>query len=270
MTSGPRLGPDAGGDLTYEGYLRVLDLISLQQCRSDPPHPDELLFIVVHQAYELWFRLILWEIEGAVGALDRDDLRGATHRLRRIGAIERVLVSQIHVLETMTPVDFLAFRDRLNPASGFQSVQFREVEFLSGMKDARVLAQFDADPGAHARLLRRFEGRDLPAAFRAALERRGFPQPEGEEAAEARIGALVPIYQAPAAHPELFDLAEALLEHDEQIQLWRYHHVRMVERMIGAKIGTGGSEGVAYLERTLHKRGFPDLWAVRTRLAPPR
>jgi len=268
---GHRLGPRPDGDLTYESYLRVPELLALQHCRSSPAHPDELLFIITHQAYELWFKLILWEAEGAVAALARDDARGATHHLRRIIAIERVLVPQIHILETMTPVDFLGFRDHLNPASGFQSVQFREVEFVSGMKDARVLAEFDADPAVHARLERRFREPGLAEGVRALLRGRGLDQPEGDDpaAASARVGGLVPIYQDPRTRPELFDLAEALIEHDVQVQLWRYHHVRMVERMIGSKIGTGGSEGVPYLDRTLGKRGFPDLWAVRTRLESP-
>jgi tryptophan 2,3-dioxygenase len=272
MPPGHRLGPRPDGDLTYESYLRVPELCALQHCRSDPAHPDELLFIITHQAYELWFRLILHEAEGAVAALAGGDARGATHHLRRIIAIERLLVPQIHILETMTPVDFLGFRDHLNPASGFQSVQFREVEFVSGMKEARVLAEFEEDKVAHARLERRFREPGLAEGFRAFLRGRGLPQPEGDDApsVSARVDGLVPIYQDPRAFPDLFDLAEALIEHDQQIQIWRYHHVRMVERMIGAKIGTGGSEGVPYLDRTLGKRGFPDLWAVRTRLVPPR
>ena len=142
-----RLGSGEDGKLTYEGYLRVPELTSLQECLSDPPHHDELLFIITHQAYELWFKQILWELEGAVVAMGADDPRRATHLLRRAAAVERVLVQQIHVLETMTPVDFLGFRDRLNPASGFQSVQFREVEFLSGAKNESILGEFQDDPG---------------------------------------------------------------------------------------------------------------------------
>jgi len=266
-----RLGSGEDGKLTYEGYLRVPELISLQGCLSDPPHHDELLFIITHQAYELWFKQILWELEGAVASMGADDPRRATHLLRRAAAIERFLVQQIHVLETMTPVDFLGFRDRLNPASGFQSVQFREVEFLSGAKKESILGEFQDDPGALARLRRRLDEPSLDDAFRALARRRGFDQPEGEdaEAASARATALAGIYQEERQHPELYDLAEALLEHDELIQLWRFHHVRMVERMIGGKPGTGGSEGVAYLRGTLGKKFFPDLWNLRTRLRKP-
>jgi tryptophan 2,3-dioxygenase len=257
--------------LTYEGYLKVPELIALQHLRSSPPEHDELLFIITHQAYELWFRQILFELDGALEALGRDDARRAIHLMRRVAEIERLLVRQIHVLETMTPADFLAFRDRLNPASGFQSVQFREVEFASGVKDARILAEFAGDPGAHGRLRRRFDAPALPDALRALLRGRGIEQPEGEDSAAAavRLRALAAVYEEPDARPDVYDLCEALLDHDEQIQLWRHHHVRMVERMIGHKIGTGGSEGVAYLERTLTKKCFPDLWAARTWLRPP-
>lgn len=267
MSSRYRLGKGEG-KLTYEGYLRVRELIDLQQLESDPPHHDELLFIITHQAYELWFKQILFELDGALAAMDADDPAEAVHYLRRVAAIERLLVGQIHVLETMTPMDFLGFRDRLNPASGFQSVQFREVEFLSGLKREAILKEFRDDPEATARLRRRLDGRCLPDAFRALLRRRGLDQPDGEEdgAAAARVRALVAIYEDRRGQSELYPLCEALLEHDQLIQIWRSHHVAMVERMIGHKIGTGGSEGVGYLRTTLQHRFFPDLWAVRTRL----
>jgi len=215
---------------------------------------------------------MIHEIEAARVAAAKGDARVCWRIFRRLIEIQRVLLQQISVLETMTPVDFLGFRDHLNPASGFQSVQFREVEFVSGMKEARVLAEFEEDKDAHARLERRFRAPGLTDAFRTLVRGRGLAQPEGDDPASisARVDGLVPIYQDPRAFPDLFDLAEALIEHDQQIQLWRYHHVRMVERMIGSKIGTGGSEGVPYLDRTLGKRAFPDLWAVRTRLLPPR
>ena len=276
MSSRHRLGTGGDGALTYEGYLKVRELIDLQKVESDPPHHDELLFIITHQAYELWFKQILFELDATVVALDADDAGRAIHSLRRVATIERLLVQQIHVLETMTPADFLGFRDRLNPASGFQSVQFREMEFLSGLKNAALLEEFAGDPPAVAQLRRRLDGRSLREAWQELLDRRGFEQPRGggeaeddKEAREARLLSLRTIYEDPAGHRELYDLCECLVEHDQQVQLWRAHHVAMVERMIGHKIGTGGSEGVGYLRSTLGKRFYPDLWAVRTRLRGP-
>jgi tryptophan 2,3-dioxygenase len=190
--------------------------------------------------------------------------------MRRVVEVERLLVQQIHILETMTPMDFLGFRDRLNPASGFQSIQFRELEFASGLKSSRVLEEFRDDTDIQVRLRRRWEGASLPDAFRQLLRARGLDQPDGDDAASAatRIASLAGLYREPGDHADLLELCEVLLSHDEQIQLWRYHHVRMVERMIGFKRGTGGSEGVGYLQTTLDKKCFPDLWAVRTHLQP--
>jgi tryptophan 2,3-dioxygenase len=268
MSSKHRLGGGDAGDITYEGYLKVPELIGLQKCLSEPQNHDELLFIIVHQAYELWFRQILFELDATVGALESGDVGNAAHWMRRVGAIERLLVPQIHILETMTPVDFLGFRERLNPASGFQSVQFREVEFISGLKDKRILDEFAGDTHAAARLRRRFDAPGLNEGFRSILRGGGFEQPEGDDpvAVEARLSGLQRLYERPDEARDLYNLAEFLLDHDENIQLWRYHHVRMVERMIGFKVGTGGSEGVGYLTSTLKKRFFPDLWAVRTRI----
>jgi tryptophan 2,3-dioxygenase len=264
------LGTGHGEELTYEGYLRIKELIGLQQCRSEPVHHDELLFIITHQAYELWFKLILFEVDGALAVMQAGDPAEATHRLRRVVRIEELLVQQIHIMETMRPVDFLGFRDRLNPASGFQSIQFRELELSSGLIFPDLVAEFQDDADIQARLRARMEGATLPQAFRALLRARGLEQPEGDDEAtvEQRVLALAALYQDPGANQDLVDLAEALISHDEQIQLWRYHHVRMVERMIGFKRGTGGSEGVAYLLSTLGKKCFPDLWAVRTQLHP--
>ena len=262
LGSGPVEGP------TYEGYLQIPALIGLQRCLTDPPQHDEMLFIVTHQAYELWFREVLFELDAVVEALEADDPLRATHLLRRVAAIERVLVAQVHVLETMKAVDFLAFRDHLNPASGFQSVQFREVEFVSGLKEPKMLDEFRGDPVASDRLRRRLEGTAIPEAFQGLLRRSGVDQPEGDdaEAAEARVRGLVVLYGDDPRYRDLFELAESLLDHDEQLQFWRFHHLRMVERMIGAKSGTGGSEGVRYLQSTLGKKCFPDLWSVRTHL----
>jgi tryptophan 2,3-dioxygenase len=264
------LGTGGGEELTYEGYLRIKELTGLQQCRSEPEHHDELLFIITHQAYELWFKLILWEVDGALRAMQAGDAAAAIHQLRRVGRIEELLVQQIHIMETMRPVDFLGFRDRLNPASGFQSIQFRELELSSGLVFPDLLAEFEGDADIQARLKARMEGVTLPQAFRALLRARGVQQPEGDDDASTgeRVRALAVLYQEPGSNQDLVDLAEQLIAHDELIQLWRFHHVRMVERMIGFKRGTGGSEGVGYLLSTLGKKCFPDLWAVRTHLHP--
>lgn len=247
--------------LTYGRYLKVPELLSLQRCLSSPAQHDELLFIVIHQVYELWFKQVLHEIESAIGLLDRDRIGEATRLLRRVVEIQRVLIAQVKVLETMRPQDFLGFRYNLNPASGFQSVQFRELEFLLGLKNASILEHLRSEPEERRRLEGRLAGRTLPDAFDAVLERRLGPL-AGDD---ARLRALVRLYEK-EDHPDLLGLAEVLLDIDENLSLWRAHHVQMVERMIGAKRGTGGSDGVAYLQSTLPKRAFPDLWRARTHL----
>jgi tryptophan 2,3-dioxygenase len=253
--------------LSYNSYLRVQDLINLQDCRSDPAHHDELLFITVHQAYELWFKQILHELDAAISLLGEDRLTAATRAVQRIVEIEKLLVTQIHILESMTPISFLAFRDELNPASGFQSMQFREVEFSSGLKDESILREFDEDPFAQERLKRRLELPTLADSFFEALERRGLVFEEGSTSArEKRTRAILEILTHFETRYEEFQLAEALMEHDEYFSLWRSHHIKMVERMVGAKRGTGGSEGVGYLKTTLDKKFFPELWEARTYL----
>ncbi|HXF72991.1 MAG TPA: tryptophan 2,3-dioxygenase family protein [Actinomycetota bacterium] len=255
--------PAADGLLTYGEYLRVPELLSLQVLRSDPPAHDEHLFIVVHQAYELWFKEIVVELEAARERMFAGDGERARHYLRRVHAIERVLLEQIEVLETMTPQDFLAFRASLAPASGFQSAQFREIECLSGLKDPRHLADVETSPEERDRLARRLAEPTLWDAFVAFLEARGLPMPPGD--ADARRRSLLRMARDPA-FADAFALAEALLDHDEAFALWRYRHVLMVEREIGAKRGTGGSSGVAYLRTTLDRRFFPELWDLRSHL----
>jgi tryptophan 2,3-dioxygenase len=276
------LEPTEPAKLTYESYLKVPELLRLQVPRSDPPHHDELLFIIIHQAYELWFHLILHELEWSIRFMDRGQVLRAHHFLERVVAIQKLLVQQIHILETMTPIEFLAFRERLKPASGFQSVQFREIEFIAGLKDPRMLAQFpDRDP-ASRRLHRRFQGPDLRTSFYGLLAQLGFAMPpeaahatadQDPEARRLILAALDRLYSRPDSNLELYLLAEALVDFDEHLSLWRDHHVKVVERVIGRKRGTGGSEGVAYLETTLSKRCFPLLWEVRSHLedaaAPP-
>jgi tryptophan 2,3-dioxygenase len=261
--------------LSYNKYLRVPELIALQDCLSGPEHHDELLFITVHQAYELWFKQILHEFDAAMLMMAEDRLTSATLTLRRVVEIEKLLINQIHILETMTPISFLGFRDQLNPASGFQSMQFREIEFTSGQKHESMLKEFSKDSFAYERLRRRFEGSSLKEVFFEALERRGFDAPADEKSLgdeerrklyERRTNAVLEILTHCEARYEEFQLAEALLEHDEYFSLWRSHHIQMVERMVGAKRGTGGSEGIGYLRTTLGKRFFPELWEARTHL----
>lgn len=258
----------AGGDkpLTYGSYLNVPELLELQDCRSDPAHHDELQFIIVHQAYELWFKLQLHTLEAVRGAIDADEPRRAVFLMDRVLAIQRHLLDQIHILETMDPLEFTRFRDELMPASGFQSYQFRELTFLGGLKDERFLHVFDTEPHARERLDRRLAEPSLWDRFTAAMERAGLPMPAGEEGRQKRLDSLETLYEEATERFDLYQLAERLIAWDEMFRLWRHHHVMMVERMIGFKRGTGGSEGAAYLRRTLDERFFPDLWTVRTQL----
>jgi tryptophan 2,3-dioxygenase len=246
--------PDSEQKLSYGGYLRVDDLISLQQLRSDPAQHDETLFIIIHQVYELWFKQLLHELDAVVGHLDRDHVLVGLRLLRRCHEIQRVLVAQVAVLETMTPMDFLAFRDHLMPASGFQSAQFREIEFLAGLSEPRFLDSYEAGSAPRLRLEGRLAGRTLRAAFHDLLTRRGFtPDAAG----------VASLYRGSAEQMDLFLLAEALLDFDEMVTLWRMRHVQMVERIIGGRPGTGGSDGASYLRGTVARRVFPELWEAR-------
>jgi tryptophan 2,3-dioxygenase len=261
--------------LSYNKYLRVPDLIALQDCLSDPVHHDELLFITIHQAYELWFKVILQEIDAAIEAMDQDRAAAAERAVRRMVEIEKLLVNQIHILETMSPINFLQFRDQLNPASGFQSMQFREIEFSSGLKDEHILRAFGEDAFASERLAARFTQPTLADAFFSLLRRRGLDAPaddthDDEGKRKTRYGkrtrAVLELLTHFEERYEEFKLQEALLEHDEYFSLWRSHHIKMVERMVGAKRGTGGSDGIGYLRTTLDKKFFPELWEARTYL----
>jgi tryptophan 2,3-dioxygenase len=247
---GSRFGEE-GRKLSYGSYLKIPELLDLQHGLSD--EHDELLFIVAHQVYELWFKVVLDELEATRDRIGRDDIFFARHHLRRVHVVERLLVGQLEVLETMSPQDFLAFRSQLAPASGFQSVQFREIEFLSGLKDPKFLTRIEAGPDEMTRLRRRLDEPSVTDAFHGLLERRGSP-------------ALLEIYRDRSRYGDLFDLCEALLDHDESFAHWRARHVLMVEREIGSKPGTGGSSGAQYLRSTLDKRFYPDLWEVRSQL----
>ena len=265
----------APSDLDYKGYLKLDELLRLQQPLTQPPSHDETLFIVVHQVFELWFRLLLHEIDKVFELLDQDDVIESERLIRRLTSIVRLFVPKLSVLETMLPSDFTEFRDRLRPASGFQSVQFREIEFASGVKDRRYFGMFRDDPDATARLERRFGAPTFWDHFVGLLGRKGYDVKD--EASQRR--AIVSIYTRGGDHA-LRILCEAMIEYDEMFSLWREHHVRMVQRMIGSKPGTGqsivestygkaspmGTIGVDYLIQTLTKKFFPVLWAARTEM----
>jgi tryptophan 2,3-dioxygenase len=248
--------------LSYNKYLKVPELIGLQETLSEPVSHDELLFIVIHQTYELWFKQILHEIDAAIDWLDENRIFRANHSLRVITSIEKILVTQIHLLETMAPIGFLEFRDKLNPASGFQSMQFREIEFVSGAKDEKILETFKNDEFAYSNLSQRFSRPSLADAFWKLLERNSFDVSDHEK----RVAAIVEILTHPENYREIYLLQDLLIEHDQQILFWRSNHVIMVERMLGMKPGTGGSEGVGYLRTTLTKKFFPEMWEARTHL----
>jgi tryptophan 2,3-dioxygenase len=219
---------------------------------------------VVHQAYELWFKQLLFELESIRSSLFDGDTRRARHYLRRVHAIDRLLIEQIPVLETMSPQEFLEFRHNLAPASGFQSLQFREVEFLSGLKEPGVIKRLGDSPEERARLERRLSEPTVWDAFCHVMERGGFPMPPDDLA--ARRESLLRVVRDEGTFTELFAVSDSLLMHDELIATWRARHVLMVERQIGSKTGTGGSTGVSYLKTTLDKRFYPELWDIRTYL----
>jgi len=251
-------------EITYGSYLALDELLALQAPRSEPEHPDELLFIVVHQVYELWFKELIFELTSARDAMFEDAGRQALHLMHRTHAIEGVLIEQVSVLESMSPQDFLEFRTHLAPASGFQSVQFRAIEFVSGLKDPSYLARLRTSDEAGGVLKRLLDEPTLWDGFCALMERRGLPMPADHE--QQRRATLVQLAHDRTRHAEAWDLCEALLTHDELFRLWRMRHVLMVERQIGSKTGTGGSTGASYLRTTLDKTFYPDLWSLRSYL----
>ncbi len=258
-------------DLTYNDYLKVPELLKLQKPLSDPTHHDEHLFIIIHQTYELWFKLILHELERAALHMQAQEVLSAHHFLTRVTEILKLLVSQIHILKTMRPVDFLKFRDQLNPASGFQSLQFRELEFMAGLKDRRYFNFFQNRPDMIKVLEKRYADPDLKTIYYQMLSKFGFSIPEINSAPDwedknqqVLLDAIQPIYQEPQKNLDLYLLSESLVDLDELLILWRENHMHVVERIIGFKQGTGGSSGVEYLKSTATKKCFPILWQVRT------
>ncbi|HZM95511.1 MAG TPA: tryptophan 2,3-dioxygenase family protein [Vicinamibacterales bacterium] len=263
---------ESEASVTYQSYLQLDTLLSLQVPRSAGPEHDEMLFIVIHQVYELWFKEMLHEIEHVEILFRSDKPHRAQHTLKRILTILKVLVAQLDILETMTPLEFLSFRARLEAASGFQSNQFRQIEFLLGAKTESALARFpEGSPGRLA-LERRYRQPTVWDAFLHYLAREGYPVPDSHltrdyskpiEPTSEIQQILLDVYRRDVKSAEI---CERLVDLDEGIAEWRYRHVRMVERTIGSKRGTGGSRGAAYLQSTLGRNLFPDLWEIRSRL----
>jgi tryptophan 2,3-dioxygenase len=258
--------------VTYASYLKIDELLELQQPRSTGPEHDEMLFIVVHQVYELWFKELLHEFDRVRRLLEDDESHRAQHTLKRILTILKVMVAQLDILETMTPLEFFSFRARLEAASGFQSDQFRQIEFLLGLKSERAIQRFPEGGRARRALERRYRESTLWDAFLHYLAREGHGVPSAllSRDVTARVEPsvdvqqiLVKIYRTDTKNAEL---CERLVDLDEGVQEWRYRHVKMVERTIGAKPGTGGSAGAAYLRETIGTPAFPDLWEIRSQL----
>ena len=267
--------------LNYSSYLRIPELLELQNQLSSPSTHDELLFIIIHQTYELWFKELLHDLDAVVESLARvasrqwrDQVYEAARLLRRCTEIMRVLVTQFTILETMLPTHFMAFRGKLEPASGFQSEQFREIEFLCGLKDEKLLHLHAGDPEAYGRLERRLHSPSLRDVFFDALATIGKMRevtgsPTEQERFQQRAEAIRNVYEDEHHFRDWIDLCERLTEFDELMVAWRLRHIQVVERIIGARRGTGGSEGASYLRTTLGKRLFPELWEARTMLHQP-
>jgi len=248
--------------LTYADYLRLEQLLGAQQPLSDLH--DETLFIIIHQTKELWMKQMLHELGLAIRLIGEDRFAPAYKALSRVGRIQSVMTLSWDVLSTLTPVDYLAFRDVLGTSSGFQSAQFRELEYRLGIKDDRYLKHYPADSDQHERLRRALEEPSLREASHLALERSGFDL--GDRSDDALAAAWLEVYRDSDRWFDLYQLAEKLMDIDDALAGWRHKHVLTVERIIGNKTGTGGSAGAPYLRSTLDKRAFPELWAIRTGL----
>jgi tryptophan 2,3-dioxygenase len=259
-------------DLTYSTYLHLDQLLSLQQPRSQPPEHNEMLFIIVHQTYELWFKLQLHEFEKIKNDFSHNCLYEAIATFKRTRTIMKIMVEQVDVIETLTPMSFNSFRDRLENASGFQSVQFRELEFLLGYKRKEMLRFHPPGTPDYERLVRRLHERSVWDCFYDFLEQRGVTIPADLRARDVALPAapnevveegILRLYKT---QPDLEILFELMTDFDEGLQEWRYRHIKLVERSIGSKRGTGGSLGVEFLKKSLFLPVFPDLWAIRHKL----
>ena len=266
---------DLAGRMTYGGYLQLDRLLSAQAPVSDPPHHDEMLFIIQHQTSELWLKLVIHELGAAVAHLRRDEVGQCQKVLSRCKKVFHQLTEQWSVLETLTPSEYMGFRDLLGPSSGFQSLQYRTVEFLLGNKNADMLKVFAHDGAAHERLRAVLEAPSLYDEFLLYLARWGHPVPRRNlerdwSRTHVEDPELLPVFEAiykdTGHHWREYALAEDLVDLESQFQLWRFRHMRTVMRIIGFKPGTGGSSGVGFLRRALELSFFPELFAVRTRI----
>ncbi len=266
---------DLRGAMTYGEYLDLDRLLAAQHPRSHPEHHDELLFIVQHQTSELWLKLVLHELRGARRVLGEDEVAPALKCLARVKNIQRTLTEQWSVLATLTPREYAQFRGALGPASGFQSHQYRAVEFILGNKNDAMLTLFDHDPAARSLLAELLESPTLYDEFLRFLARRGFDVPADVLARDVREPwtfqpALVPVfrrvYESPDTPWGVYEACESLVDVEDNFQLWRFRHLLTVQRTIGAKTGTGGSSGTGFLRRALDLTFFPELYAVRTEI----
>jgi len=266
----PSPSPQPSAALTYSSYLALDEVLGAQRPLSD--EHDELLFIVIHQVYELWFKELIHEVQRLQDRLEAGDTPHALHTLKRVLTILKVAVAQIDVLETMTPRQFLGFRDRLQASSGFQSAQFRELEAMLGRRDRRVLDQYDPGSPPHERITAALGRPSVFDSFLRYLATQGYKVPTAAldrdvtqpvEPSHEVQDMLLAVYRDDG---EPSQVAERLVDVDEGVQEWRYRHVKMVERTIGSRPGTGGSPGVAYLRSTLSQPIFPDLWEMRSEL----
>ena len=271
----PGIHTDLAGEVTYASYLGLDELLASQHPRSDPPHHDEMLFIIQHQATELWFKLVIHELDAAIGFVRADELEASFKVLARVKHIQSLLLHQWDVLATLTPSEYVQFRHVLGTGSGFQSVQYRTVEFMLGNKDARLVHMHRHDPTAQQTLQAALEAPSLYDEFLRHLARRGFGVPKSVlerdvtqpyERSDAIVEVFKAIYEHPRKHWDAYEMCEKLVDLDEAFGLWRYRHMRVVERVIGFKTGTGGSSGVPFLRKMIEARFFPELIDVRTLL----
>ena len=259
--------------MTYGEYLQLDSLLSSQKRLSD--HHDEMLFIVIHQASEFWMKLILHELNAAIESIKQDKLQPAFKMLARVSKIQSQIIQSWDILATLTPSEYIEFRDSLGQASGFQSYQYRMIEYALGYKTPHALKIYEKDPELHARLHKALHAPSLYDVAIQALVKEGFPihkdvlnrditQPYEEDATVE--AAWLEVYVDVKKYWNLYQLAEKLIDIEDWLQQWRFRHMKTVERIIGHKMGTGGSSGVSYLKRVLDQRFFPELWNVRTKL----
>jgi tryptophan 2,3-dioxygenase len=263
---------------TYADYLRLDLILNAQERRSKPPHHDEMLFIIQHQTSELWMKLMLHELDAARAFVQQDKLEASFKIFARVAHIQRMLFEQWSVLETMTPSEYLEFREDLGKASGFQSYQYRALEFILGNKDANTLKPLQHEKALHTWLSERLAQPSLYDEFLLYLGRHGHPVPANRlqrdfslpyESDPGVMGVFQAIYQEPDKNWDAYEMCEKLIDVEQRFQLWRFRHMLTVQRVIGFRPGTGGSSGVGFLRKALDYRFFPELWDVRTELKAP-